>query len=100
VARREGKREKAPEAARRPNRSFGGWSETDGLVFDLGSSIGVLRPIRLDAVCATCHGTALEPTLAAELTRRYPADKATGFTSLRVSARNGTPDGRAASKWD
>ncbi|MBT9554567.1 MAG: DUF3365 domain-containing protein [Myxococcales bacterium] len=72
---------------RNPSNSPPWWAEqtvlsatpSDGLVFDLGASVGVLRPIRLEAVCTTCHGKELDPALAAELARRYPADQATGF---------------------
>lgn len=72
---------------RNPSNSPPWWAEDtvlsatplDGLVFDLGASVGVLRPIRLEAVCTTCHGKDLDPALAAELARRYPADQATGF---------------------
>ena len=53
--------------------------DSGGLVFDLGASVGVLRPIRLEAVCTTCHGRDLDPALTAELARRYPSDAAKGF---------------------
>ena len=38
-----------------------------------------MRAIPTDGLCLTCHGTTLEPELAAAIARDYPADQATGF---------------------
>ena len=54
---------------------------TDGFVADLGTRVGVMRPIAHLPICAPCHGTSeqLTPQLRAELETRYPHDRATGF---------------------
>jgi len=64
--------------ARYPNQPSKG---IDGFVVDLGTRVGLLRPIREQAMCTPCHGPvqALDPHVRAELTERYPADRATGF---------------------
>lgn len=53
----------------------------DGFVVDLGSRIGVMRPIAQRPVCSSCHGLEeqLNPRVRDELKDRYPADRATGF---------------------
>ena len=38
-----------------------------------------MRAIPTEALCLTCHGTAIAPDLAAVIERDYPADQATGF---------------------
>jgi hypothetical protein len=60
--------------------------DVDGFAVELGSSVGVLRPIAQRPVCASCHGPAdrLEPAVAAELKQRYPADRATGFVDGEI----------------
>ncbi len=51
-------------------------------VFDLGEGrAGYLEPIRLEALCTTCHGAAVEPALRQRITALYPADQATGFST-------------------
>ena len=40
---------------------------------------GYVEPIRMQAMCLTCHGTAVTPELTARINREYPEDKATGF---------------------
>jgi hypothetical protein len=56
-------------------------AKVDGFVVDLGSRVGVLRPVREQAVCLSCHGPVegLRPDVRAQLAERYPADRATGF---------------------
>jgi hypothetical protein len=53
----------------------------DGYAVELGSRLGVLRPIVQQPICASCHGPAeqLDPRVRDELGRRYPADRAIGF---------------------
>ena len=58
----------------------------DGLdsarVFDLGEGrAGYLEPIRLEVLCTTCHGAAVEPALRQRITTLYPAGQATGFST-------------------
>ena len=50
--------------------------------YDLGDRIGVVRPIGTQPLCLLCHGDpeTIDPAVKAELARRYPADRATGFT--------------------
>jgi hypothetical protein len=38
-----------------------------------------MRAIPMEGLCATCHGKALAPELAAAIAAQYPADEATGF---------------------
>lgn len=56
-------------------------AKVDGFVVDLGSRVGVLRPVREQAICLSCHGPveSLRPDVRARLAERYPADRATGF---------------------
>jgi len=53
----------------------------EGFVVDLGSRVGVLRPIAERPVCAGCHGPAdrLSPEVRRVLADRYPVDRAVGF---------------------
>lgn len=46
-----------------------------------GRELRWMRPIRLQPVCVACHGAADEivADVKAEIARRYPEDKATGF---------------------
>jgi hypothetical protein len=50
-------------------------------VVDLGTKVGVMRPIAHRASCSPCHGldSQLTPKVRAELKDRYPKDHATGF---------------------
>lgn len=56
-------------------------AKVDGFVVDLGNRVGVLRPIREQPVCQSCHGPerALGPGVRVVLARRYPLDQAVGF---------------------
>jgi hypothetical protein len=56
-------------------------ASVDGFVVDLGDRVGVLRPIRQQPICASCHGPepALAPGVRARLAQRYPEDRALGF---------------------
>lgn len=55
--------------------------EVDGFVVDLGFTVGVLRPISQQAVCATCHGPVneLSEGVRQVIAERYPHDQAVGF---------------------
>jgi hypothetical protein len=55
--------------------------DVEGYAVDLGSAVGVLRPIAQQPMCASCHGPAdtLDPALRKVLSERYPADKGLGF---------------------
>lgn len=56
-------------------------AQVDGFVVDLGDRVGVMRPIREQAICASCHGPqqTLSPGVSARLAQRYPGDRAVGF---------------------
>jgi hypothetical protein len=56
-------------------------AKVDGFVVDLGDRVGVLRPIREQPICQSCHGPerTLGPGVRARLTQRYPTDRAVGF---------------------
>lgn len=56
-------------------------AKVDGFVVDLGDRVGVLRPIREQPVCQSCHGPerTLGPGVSVLLSRRYPLDQAVGF---------------------
>ena len=56
-------------------------AKVDGFVVDLGDRVGVLRPIREQPICQSCHGPerTLGPGVRALLARRYPLDQAVGF---------------------
>ena len=50
--------------------------ETDG-----GQLLRYMKAIPVGEVCLTCHGGKLDPSLAAEIARLYPTDRATGFAA-------------------
>ena len=56
-------------------------AKVDGFVVDLGDRVGVLRPIREQPICQSCHGPegTLGPGVRELLARRYPLDQAVGF---------------------
>jgi hypothetical protein len=56
-------------------------SEVDPVLFDLGTKIGLLRPIPTGPLCLNCHGdkATLAKDVRASLERHYPTDRATGF---------------------
>jgi Protein of unknown function (DUF3365) len=60
-------------------------SEVSNLVVDLGTRVGVLRPIATAPLCLTCHGPNLAPAVSEAVAAHYPNDRAVGFTegSLR-----------------
>jgi hypothetical protein len=68
----------APVVARFADRRASG---IDGFAVDLGTRVGVMRPVAHRAVCSPCHGRdeQLIPGVRAELQKRYPQDRATGF---------------------
>ncbi len=51
-------------------------------VFDLGSSLGVVQPLGTKPLCLNCHGdpASIPAEVKAELSARYPGDRATGFS--------------------
>jgi hypothetical protein len=55
--------------------------DVDGFAVDLGSKVGVMRPIAQRPICAGCHGQPekFKTAVRAELKDRYPSDHATGF---------------------
>jgi hypothetical protein len=55
--------------------------DVEGFVVDLGDAVGLLRPIAHQPMCNACHGPVprMDPAVAAELKRRYPADRAINF---------------------
>lgn len=68
----------APVVARYATASAAG---VDGFVVDLGSRIGIMRPVAHRAICAPCHGLdeQLDPRVRTELKDRYRGDLAIGF---------------------
>lgn len=56
-------------------------SDVAGFAVDLGSRVGVMRPIAQRPMCMGCHGPAdrLSPGVRSVLEDRYPADRAVGF---------------------
>jgi hypothetical protein len=58
----------------------------DKLVFreiaevDGGKEFRMMKAIPAAKICLTCHGTNLDPALAAEIDSLYPGDKATGYS--------------------
>ena len=49
---------------------------------DIGDGrTGYAEPIVVQPLCLTCHGTDLEPQLAARIAELYPDDAATGFAA-------------------
>ena len=60
--------------------------DVDGFAVDLGTVVGVLRPIAEGPMCASCHGPAdkISPAVIAALKDRYPADRAVGFADGEI----------------
>lgn len=60
--------------------------EVDGFVVDLGVTVGVLRPIAEQPLCASCHGPAkdIAPPVRSALNNRYPHDRAVGFADGEI----------------
>jgi len=60
--------------------------DVDGFAVDLGSRVGVLRPITERPMCASCHGPTerITPAVGAALKARYPADRAVGFAEGEI----------------
>lgn len=56
-------------------------AEVEIRVVDLGSRVGVLRPIGTAEMCTTCHGTpdTVQRAIGRVLAEAYPADEAVGF---------------------
>lgn len=46
---------------------------------ELDGTLRWARGLRTEAVCTVCHGANVAAPIAAELARRYPGDRATGF---------------------
>lgn len=55
---------------------------TGTMVVELGDKVGVVRPIFTAGPCLQCHGTSgqVAPDVAAALNRKYPEDRALGFS--------------------
>jgi hypothetical protein len=60
--------------------------DTEGFAVDLGTRIGVLRPITEREMCGHCHGSLdrLTPRVREVLADRYPADRAVGFRNGEI----------------
>lgn len=60
--------------------------EVDGFVVDLGLTVGVLRPISQQPVCANCHGPVdeLSEGVRRAIAERYPHDQAVGFSQGEI----------------
>lgn len=60
--------------------------DVKGFAVDLGDTVGVLRPVVQQSVCASCHGPTdrISPAVRAVLADRYPADRATGFADGEI----------------
>jgi hypothetical protein len=60
--------------------------DVEGYAVDLGSAVGVIRPIAQQRMCASCHGPAeaLDPAVRRVLSERYPVDKGFGFTEGEI----------------
>ena len=58
----------------------------EGFAVDLGTAVGVLRPIAERPMCASCHGPAakIDPRVKAALTVRYPTDRAIDFNDGEI----------------
>lgn len=57
-----------------------GQAELEPVVLTLEDGrTGYVEPIRIQALCLTCHGTALSPAVAERIASLYPDDAATGF---------------------
>ncbi len=55
-------------------------STREPVSLDLGGGArGYVEPIATQPLCLACHGPAPDPDLAAEISRLYPDDRATGF---------------------
>ena len=51
-------------------------------ILDIGGGrTGYVEPIVVQPLCLTCHGTELQPELAARIGELYPDDAATGFAA-------------------
>ncbi len=48
-------------------------------VSDDSETLRMMKAIGTEAVCLTCHGDKIDSGLQAEINRRYPTDRATGF---------------------
>ncbi|MEO8077641.1 MAG: DUF3365 domain-containing protein [Acidobacteriota bacterium] len=61
-------------------------ADVDGFALDLGERIGVLRPIAMRPVCASCHAAPerISAQVKDVLTDRYPRDRAVGFASGEI----------------
>jgi hypothetical protein len=60
--------------------------DVDGFVIDLGYTMGVLRPISQQPVCANCHAPLdhLSEPVRLAIATRYPHDQAVGFREGEV----------------
>jgi len=60
--------------------------DVEGFAVDLGTKVGVLRPIAERPICATCHGPVdrISAPVRQALAERYPADRAVGFSEGEI----------------
>jgi len=60
--------------------------DVDGFAVDLGTKLGVLRPIAERPMCASCHGplNRISPAVQGVLAERYPVDRAVGFSEGEI----------------
>lgn len=77
---------RASKKLRNPGNQAMPWVEPflDGIdgprVVDLGDGrAGYLEPIRVEALCTTCHGAAIGEPIAGRIKERYPLDQAVGY---------------------
>jgi hypothetical protein len=54
-------------------------AQTGTVVALADGAIGYVEPIRIQPLCTTCHGAAVDPELLAEIRSRYPDDQAIGY---------------------
>jgi uncharacterized protein DUF3365 len=60
--------------------------DVEGFAADLGTKVGVLRPIAERPICANCHGPVdrISPKVRQLLMERYPVDRAVGFSEGEI----------------
>jgi hypothetical protein len=60
--------------------------DVDGFAVDLGTRVGVLRPIVLQPMCTACHGPGdrISTEVKQLIADRYPEDRATGFNNGEI----------------
>ena len=76
--------------------------DVDGFAVDLGSKVGVLRPIVLQPMCTGCHGPAdhISPEVRQVLADRYPRDQQRASRREKSAAGDLGGDAEAALRND